>query len=155
MSHASLSRVEALLLAAVEGTAATIMLDDKPLTQAHFDKLSLAVSKNETITLISLVETKMNDMQLASLAAALSTHKSPITTLNIEYCDVGDEGARALASTLKSHPTLKQVFLAGNHITDAGAEALCAAFKANSSLAKIDVDMNDVNAKLVKEMAKR
>ena len=155
MSHASASKVDSMIAAAQQGTAASIILDNKTLTEAQFDALIQALVKNESVTLLSLVETGISDKQLGALADALASHKAPITILNLEYNDLSDEGAKALASTLTSHPSLKQILLAGNQITDVGAEALHLAWRKNSHIVKVDLDMNQVASKLVKDMSKR
>ena len=155
MSHASLARVDALIVSVQNSTASTVMLDNKPPTATQFEALCKALAVNETVATLSLVETNLSDAQLSALCSALKTHKAPIGMLNLEYNDIGDVGALSLADALMEHSKIKTVLLAGNHISDVGAEALVRAWNTNINIAKIDIDMNDVSSKFVKQMAKR
>ena len=149
MSHTSIARVDALIVSVQNSSAASVLLDAKPPTPVQFEALCAALSVNETVTTLSLMETDLSDAQLKALCDALKTHKAPVSMLNLEYNNLGDQGALALASLLGDHPTIKSVLLAGNHVGDTGADALLLAWKANKRLHKIDLDMNECSPKTV------
>ena len=73
-------------------------------------------------------------MGAAALAAALST--SALTHLHLARCDIGAEGAAALAAAMRGCDTLTHLFLDGNgRVGDEGAKALADAFTAHGSAA--------------------
>ena len=43
------------------------------------------------------------------------------TSLDLEYCEVGDEGAMHMAVCLRANATLTRLNLCHNHISDVGA----------------------------------
>lgn len=55
---------------------------------------------------------------------------------------IGDEGARALAETLKTNSALTKLSIPSNSIGDVGAKALAEALKSNSALTTLDLEGN-------------
>jgi len=68
----------------------------------------------------------MGDEGCVALAAALSRPGAcpNLEVLSLANCGVGDAGAKALASALRYHPTLKQLDLGRNRIGELGAAEL-------------------------------
>ena len=78
----------------------------------------------------------------------VATHCS-LATLRLEFNDVGDDGARELGVALARGmgAPLRSLCLAGNHVGEAGAEALAQALlAARCSLTFLDLRHNDIGA---------
>jgi len=79
---------------------------------------------------LSLISDPIGSQGLASLAAPL--RKLPLESLVLSRCEIGDEGVASLVANLgkDDFKALKELWLAGNHITDAGMTTLAAALDA-------------------------
>lgn len=77
-----------------------------------------------------------------SLAVALGTNKS-LTSLNLDYCSLGDSGVAVLAEQLKKNVTLKELDLEGNDLTDAGAQALLEMLVENDVLRSLELQQGN------------
>ena len=70
----------------------------------------------------------------------------------IEYNDIGDEGAAALATALENNKSLETLHISNNQITDVGALALIDALKNNETLSMIRINYNFISDDVVKKM---
>lgn len=72
--------------------------------------------------------------QVSALAKGLSTNKT-VKSLDLEFCEIDNDGAIALANALKVNNHITGVItLRHNSIGDLGAQALAEAFKTNTSI---------------------
>ena len=62
-----------------------------------------------------------------SLCPSITTDRC-ITSINIDYNNIGDEGCEVLAAALPQCPSIASIDLGGNRIGDEGCKALAAAF---------------------------
>jgi Ran GTPase-activating protein (RanGAP) involved in mRNA processing and transport len=69
---------------------------------------------------------------------------SKLQKLYLGTNNIGDEGASALASALKTNSALQQLQLDSNCIRDKGAMALAEAFKLNSTLQELKLTVNRI-----------
>jgi Ran GTPase-activating protein (RanGAP) involved in mRNA processing and transport len=69
-----------------------------------------------------------------------------LTTLDLGWNRIGDEGATELASMLRANATLTTLDLSGNRIGDEGATELASMLGANTTLAKLNLCSNDIDA---------
>ncbi|KAL0244825.1 hypothetical protein GEMRC1_008907 [Eukaryota sp. GEM-RC1] len=76
-----------------------------------------------------------------------------ITSINLSWSSVGNEGARALAEALKVNDTLTSVVLYRNSIGDEGVNSLAEVLKLNTSIQRIDLTSNSIGDKGIKELA--
>jgi len=74
---------------------------------------------------------------------ALKTN-STLTTLILEKCALGPEGATLLSQALVTNTTLTNLQLAGNMISPVGAEHIFNALKSNSTLQSLGLKMNRI-----------
>ena len=92
------------------------------LNQAEFNQLLERIRSNSyPETSLSLRNCNLNDNDAQQLAQALAANTT-ITTLSLEFNQIGDAGAQALAA----NTTITTLSLWGNPIGDAGAQALAA-----------------------------
>ncbi|KFH63436.1 hypothetical protein MVEG_10846 [Podila verticillata NRRL 6337] len=107
-------------------------------------KLSLLCSSDLSIsfTVSQKIRTK-GAQTLAEALKALQTMASP-TTLNMQDCENGDDGAQTLAEALRSNSTLTTLNLQNNSIGENGGQALAEALKANSTLSTLDLWHNAI-----------
>ncbi|KAG0067931.1 hypothetical protein BGZ92_005027, partial [Podila epicladia] len=88
------------------------------------------------------IESKASEI-LAEALKALKTIPN-LTTLYLQSCKIGDNGAQALGDALKTNPTLVTLDLQSNSIGDIGGQALGEALKTNSTLATLDLQSNSI-----------
>jgi Ran GTPase-activating protein (RanGAP) involved in mRNA processing and transport len=76
-----------------------------------------------------------------------------LTSLNLEWNNIGDEGAKALADALGKDSRLTSLGLFGNSIGDEGAKALADALGKNSGLTSLYLGANNIGAEGAKALA--
>jgi hypothetical protein len=76
-----------------------------------------------------------------------------LTTLNLEYNNLGDEVCGIIATSLHVNVTLKRLSLGGNYITNKGAEVMAEALKVNIRLQNLSFDDNDIGNTGIKVLA--
>ena len=64
-------------------------------------------------------------------------HNTFITTLSLDYNNLGDDGAKLISEALRENKTLVSVDLEGNKIGQVGAQNLLYACRENKSLRDI------------------
>ena len=65
-----------------------------------------------------------------------------VTVLNLQYCQLGDGGARVMLEFLRRNTTLEKLNLLGNEIDDDGARALAEALRSNTTLTSLGLADN-------------
>ena len=74
-------------------------------------------------------------------------------SLNLEYCNIGDEGAIALADALRINTSITEVNLENNRIGAEGTRALANFLISSSAVTHINLSFNYLGADGVKELA--
>jgi Ran GTPase-activating protein (RanGAP) involved in mRNA processing and transport len=77
----------------------------------------------------------------ADIAVAVTCLRH-LESLNLEYCGIGADGARALAGALQHVPRLKELDLSFNEICVDGARAIAAALQHVPGLERLNVSFN-------------
>lgn len=85
-----------------------------------------------------------NDGALA-IAGTLKTNIK-LEDLGLSHCIIGDVGAKALGEALKVNTGLRNVNLSGNKITAVGAMAMAEALKDNTGLRNVNLAGNNITA---------
>ncbi len=112
-------------------------IGDCNMTDKGANQIARLISANTPISNLSLTGNKVISAQgWAAIAGALKFNRT-ITTLSLDYNDLGDRGAAQIADTLLVNTTLKSLDLEGNKIGDVGAEKLCDAVRGNSTVEDI------------------
>ena len=103
---------------------------------------------------VSLCENKLGDTGAIDLVAHLNLKKNQdVTNLCIGSCNIGDEGAIALAKALKDNETLLKLEIHCNSIGDEGAEALSEMLKVNTTLKTLNLYGNKIGDEGAKALA--
>ena len=80
-----------------------------------------------------------------------------LISANLDYNDIGDEGAIAISAALESNTTLKYLSLksydGGTQITAAGAEAIAKMLVVNRALTSLNLNYNQIGAGGAKAIA--
>ena len=86
---------------------------------------------------------------ISAIARGLGNCK--INVLIVNYCGITVTGARILAASLSSHPTIRQLWLRNNRITEEGGQQIVEAAVNNTVTTVVTIDNVNRNDK-VKEM---
>jgi len=78
------------------------------------------------------------------LLAIELANKGDVVKLDFHDCEIDEFGATALAETLKTNNSVKEVWLYENQIGDGGAKAIAAMLKVNKSLLAVYLQSNSV-----------
>ena len=107
------------------------------------DKFSniLKQIKENTLTRLDLHVNQIGDAGAKDLATALQTNRS-LTTLDLHVNQIGDAGAKDLATALQTNTSLTTLDLHGNQIGVEGAKALAEALHTNTSLTTLGLRHN-------------
>jgi len=115
---------------------------NKTITEA-IQKAAKVFAAQFSASVISLYRKGLTAHDAAAVAEILKSKRSVTEVALNENEEIGDEGAKALAETLKVNKTVKQLSLQVCGIGDAGAAALAEALRSNTSLTTLDLSPND------------
>jgi hypothetical protein len=76
-----------------------------------------------------------------------------VIVLNLYDCELGDDGAREIAATLRVNSTLQTLNLRNNSVGADGAPEIAAALRVNSTLHTLDLGFNGVGDDGAREIA--
>ena len=97
---------------------------------------------------IDLFDGNLSDADVSRLAESLKTSTSKVMEINLRQCQVGPEGAKALAEVLKNTKhgkTILRIVLGRNCLGDEGVQALAEAIaNDNCCLRMIVLDQNNI-----------
>ncbi len=99
--------------------------------------------KNTSITSIDLQYNNIGAEGAIALAEALKYNTS-VTSIKLSSNKIGDEGAIALAEALKSNTSVTSIALWKNNIGAEGARALAEVLKYNTSITSIKLSLNKI-----------
>lgn len=91
-----------------------------------------------TLTLSNNYDFLSTPEAVRPIAHALAVNKS-VTSLQLDYCGLDDEGVAALVDGLKQNTTLKELDLEGNNLTDYAAKSLLELLAVNKTLNRIEL----------------
>lgn len=91
------------------------------------------MTTSKSLTSLNLSFCKLNDDDAKALASCLSQNKV-LQDLDLRSNNIRDDGVKALADYLRSSQGLQKIFLFGNPFREAGAASLYEAIKVNTSL---------------------
>lgn len=110
---------------------------------------ALVTSTTSKVNALGLYRNELGDQGTAFLATMLSqltaaaAHRTPpptqLTTLFLGGNSVGDDGAVALGTALKTYPSLQTLSVEAGTFGDRGAMALAEAVQVSPSLTKVDM----------------
>lgn len=100
--------------------------------------------KNNTLTTIKNVNTKLSLEDVEKISELIKKNKSLIT-LNLYGKRLGDKGLICVANAVKFNSSVRYLYLSTNEIHDAGVIGLCEAIKQNDSLREIGLSNNNIS----------
>ncbi|XDV53593.1 hypothetical protein PO909_022061 [Leuciscus waleckii] len=144
--------------------------------------LSSALRLNPSLRELDLSENKINELGLKMLSDLLADPQFKLEKLGLRSCDVSDGGCADLSSALRSNPSLRELDLSGNKITesklrkispllehpqcklqklvlrscnisDGGCAVLSSALRSNLSLRELDLSGNYFGDSGVKQLS--
>ena len=98
------------------------------------------------LTLLDLESCQIGD-DGAEIVAAFLQHDETVREVHLWDCRIGLRGAKAIACALQHNETIRVLSLDGNQITNKGAEALIGALNSNVSIIALNVNANTLNLK--------
>ena len=104
---------------------------------------------NHSLQELNVSENDIGNDGISAIARGLGNCK--INKLYVTQCGITVTGARILAASLSSHPTIKNLALRRNHITEEGAQQILEAAVNNTVTVYFFIDDKYENDK-VKEM---
>ena len=123
--------------------------------QLHFELFFIFIcifitNKQIKLTFISI---NLNVYKKSFNTIIFGLKQNIITHLKINYCQIGYEEAKALATALEKNTTLVSLDLYANNIGDEGAKALAPALEKNTTLVTLNLDRNRIGAEGAKALA--
>lgn len=122
----------------VQGIAYTA----QDITESGCRSIARAMVKSKSLCILELdFNSGIADLGVAGLTHY--GHCPTMTKLSLRFCDIGDQGAAAIAKWLTLPDcNLKELFLNGNKIGPAGAIEIGKALASNNSLQRLDLSDN-------------
>jgi Ran GTPase-activating protein (RanGAP) involved in mRNA processing and transport len=93
-------------------------------------------------------------MKAKNLDQILHAVNEDWVVIDLSGKNLGLEGAKKLASWLKSHPNVRELNLANTAIDSEGAIVLAKALEKHTTLHKLDLGNNNISTRAIKEIAK-
>ena len=110
------------------------------------------LQKNTSVTQLNVSMSPIGDVGAAHIAALLEPGRQ-LMRLSLNSCDIGSDGAQALAEGL-ARCDVMVVELTNNRIDDAGCQALLGAVQQNTRLKEVQLSFNHISRELEAEMEK-
>ncbi|XP_059817093.1 NACHT, LRR and PYD domains-containing protein 3-like [Hypanus sabinus] len=116
-----------------------LRLKDVGLTDSGAEDLASALSTNPSLTELYLGGNKLGDSGVKLVSAALRNPECKMQKLRLGYVGLTDSGAEELASALSTNPSLTELGLRWNSLTDRSVPALHRLILTLSSLEWIEL----------------
>ena len=100
--------------------------------------------ENGRVSFLGLRNVGLGDDGAAAVAGLLRTGASALTTVDLAFNTIGDEGARALAMAVCANSRLTRLNLGHNQVGDAGAVVLAEAIRGNAVVNDVDLAYNEI-----------
>ena len=110
-------------------------------TKRDCQMLSKCVSNCKTLTVLHLNWSKIDDDKIRLFISQILDHPSLIE-LNLEHNLISDRGSRASGKLINGHSKLKVLDLCNNQIKSAGAQAIAHALIKNQTLKYLNLRLN-------------
>ncbi|XP_072892422.1 NACHT, LRR and PYD domains-containing protein 3-like isoform X1 [Hemitrygon akajei] len=127
-------------------------LGDVGLTDCGAEDLASALSTNPSLMELDLSGNKLGDSGMKLVSEALRNPECKIQKLGLMEVGLTDSGAEDLVSTLSTNPSLTELNLVGNLLTDRSVPALCRLILTLPSLERIRLSVNQFSQSGKKEL---
>ena len=124
----------------VNKTLTTVRIDAEGFFSAHtVQQLADSLMVNKTLNYLMFMGNAWGNDAVRILAGYMKRSES-LSSLNLNYSDIGDAGATALAEVLRTNTTLNSLGLCNNPgIGNPSVISLCEALKVNTTLCSLDL----------------
>ncbi|XP_045039370.1 ribonuclease inhibitor isoform X2 [Desmodus rotundus] len=102
-----------------------IRLVDCGITEGRCQDVSSALRDNPTLTELNLCSNELGDAGTHLVLQGLQSPTCKVQKLSLQSCCLTEASGRALASTLRAMPSLRELDLSYNPLGDAGLQLLC------------------------------
>jgi Ran GTPase-activating protein (RanGAP) involved in mRNA processing and transport len=103
----------------------------------------LALGKDCSLQEFDMSDNSLNDQSFLRVAKGLFQALVSLTSLAFAHNEIGDEGAKAIASCLLNSP-VKRIDLSDNRIGPSGAERLCECAMQHDALEELNLSSNQL-----------
>jgi len=129
LSDNSITDSGAILLArAVRKNKTSVLeylsLRDNPVSRHSMAELAAMLASNRTLQEVSLQDNDIGDAGAALLVEVLAAPEAALQSLNLTKTGLTDATAARIGAMLRTNTQLLKLYLPGNTITAAGAEAM-------------------------------
>eukprot|EP00047_Mylnosiga_fluctuans_P018068 m.66599 g.66599 ORF g.66599 m.66599 type:complete len:611 (-) comp7415_c0_seq1:142-1974(-) len=117
-----------------------VVLPGNPDIRAPFPQaLMAAISRLETLRVLSLRLCKCGDIGVTAIAAALPSTLQTLEFLDLRFNALTDKSVGPLMEAAIRAPRLRELLLAGNPLGDLGGQAIALALEADCGLQRLDI----------------
>ena len=127
-------------------------LDDQELLPAQVRLLAAAIGNNKSLRRVELNRCNIDDEGARHLATMLEKNTS-LERLNLSRNKITDVGLKHLAIPLEKNTSLEYLYLSNNKITDDGLKHLAIPLEKNTSLKELDLRSNKITDDGLKHLA--
>ncbi|KAL0239430.1 hypothetical protein GEMRC1_009538 [Eukaryota sp. GEM-RC1] len=119
-------------------------LNSASLIFPRLKQLHVSVDRSIAMALIELLKCNAIVTSARSLAEVLNVNTT-VTSVNLWWNSIGDDGVRALSEALKANETVSNINLGGNLIGIEGARLFAEALKVNNAVTSIVIKNNFIS----------
>ena len=121
-----------------------LFLGSTNMLSTGFYAIPSMLLSNTSLQVLCLTDNNIDDNDMAVLAQAFTQNKNiPLESLLLSFNQITDAGVESLMNSIWGSPTLKEIKLDNNKVTDRGAQ-LCAVVCTSIKLEKLDISFNAV-----------
>eukprot|EP00581_Thalassiosira_minuscula_P009710 CAMPEP_0183709706 /NCGR_PEP_ID=MMETSP0737-20130205/5694_1 /TAXON_ID=385413 /ORGANISM="Thalassiosira miniscula, Strain CCMP1093" /LENGTH=1745 /DNA_ID=CAMNT_0025937873 /DNA_START=28 /DNA_END=5265 /DNA_ORIENTATION=+ len=120
----------------------TLNIEDNKIGDEGATAFAESLMENATLAEINLSGNLIGDRGAGDLFKVLGSANGTVTSLQLRFNAISDEGATELASALLDNETLQLVDLSNNNITNAGAKDLMKVVSINDTLEVLELGGN-------------
>eukprot|EP00752_Nemacystus_decipiens_P006425 g5788.t1 len=122
---------------------AELLASGHPLDVAGATAFGEALSRNTTLRSLCVGDNSFGDKGVLALVESLKRNRG-LLVLDLEYKSIAS--GEGLCKLLETHPTLADLRLGRNQLAEAGITALCGGLALSSTLLRLDLSGNLLNA---------
>ncbi|KAL0241023.1 hypothetical protein GEMRC1_006259 [Eukaryota sp. GEM-RC1] len=146
------TKISAVVVSSLETFLNKFNVQGLLLKKCRFDEdamtaLSVLLRNNNSLTSLVLSHCKLSDENFKQIVSALQLNSSRLDKLSLGGNCIGNEGAIALADTLKENLSIKTISLGSNSIGNEGAESISQALLMNTNVTLIKLFSNPIDSK--------
>ena len=135
----------------INGTLNHVSLNACNLKDEGVIRIAEGVCRNIRLRRINLCKNMVSDASAKHIADLISCNKS-LTTLDLSYNCIKSKGGIMIVNSLKNNSTLENLLLIENSLKDESGRILAEVTRYKNNLLKIELGMNPINLKYIKEI---